>query len=382
MMDSFDNNNGGDSSIYLGILRAEDLSEQEKLNALKGAANELTRQDLLRRLECESQVSSCVDEISSQATLAVKQEDEDCFTDGIDNLLEKLYKSFGPIFNEFEIDADPKIYEMIKEEKKKSWILSVIKFIHDKLKELVKKVFSRDLSFDEKLAKEIKKLEEKLAGGELSPDEFARVLERLEALRRLKLKLQMFLVEWVITMFAEIFAVDLVATIEHKEQGATGDKKAEKTSSKEKEASKEVVEIKVDEKKPQLIAPISLFDISSGFARPIAPTKPELDLFSKPIKDLMDSLPKRVINNENNKNSQKPKVEAEKKAKQPERVAAQEKKPEAKKPRVIMRTAGCSNSTGISRRQKEINEDKKEKISSELDGVNVQGQNCEAISRN
>jgi ribosome assembly protein YihI (activator of Der GTPase) len=96
MKNFYNNNNDGDSSIYLGILQAEDLSAQEKLNALKGAADELARQDLLRRLECESQVSSCVDEVSSQATLAVEQEDEDYFTDRIDSLLKKLFEFLKP----------------------------------------------------------------------------------------------------------------------------------------------------------------------------------------------------------------------------------------------------------------------------------------------
>lgn len=331
MMDSFDNNNEGDSSIYLGILQAQDLSAEQKLRELKGAAEEIARKVALKTLELEREACGKIDETSSQATLAVEQEDEDYFTNGIDSLLKKLYEFFGPVFNEFEIDADPKIYEMMKEKKEKSWILSLIKFIQDKLKKLIKKICADNLTWNERLAKEIKELEEKLAGGGLSPDEFARVLERLEALQGLKLKLQMFLVCWLVTTFSEIFAVDLVAAIEHKEQGATKDKKAEKTLSKEeKEASKEVrenAEIKMDEKKPQLIVPIPLFNISPIFARPIVLTKLELDLFSKPIKDLLDSLPKEVINNE----VQKPKVEEKKKkVKMKELKPAQVEKPVVK----------------------------------------------------
>jgi len=77
------------------------------------------------------------------------------------------------------------------------------------------------------------------------------ILERLQALQNLKLKLQTFLVGWVIAMFAEIFAVDLAKIVE---QGAATEKEEDKKAeSKEKEVHEEI-EIKVD--KPQ---PISLF---------------------------------------------------------------------------------------------------------------------------
>lgn len=126
-----------------------------------------------------------------------------------------------------------------------------MKFLCDKLKELIKKIFARDLSFNQKLDKEIKELQEKLGSGELSEEEFARALERLTALQDLKLRLQMAVVGWIVTMFAEMFGVELAAAVE--ESTEKEDKKAEKTSL---EATKEVcenVEMKVDEReKPKV----------------------------------------------------------------------------------------------------------------------------------
>jgi len=121
---------------------------------------------------------------------------------------------------------------------------------------------------------------------------------------------------WIITMFAEMFGVELAAIVEASTEETTKaeDKKAEKTSLKE-EATKEVrkdVEIKVDEReKPKV--PVFLFDVSPGFVRPVVLSKPELDLLPKPMKELM---PKEVIKEEIREVKEtKPKVEEEKKAK-------------------------------------------------------------------
>ncbi|WP_341814784.1 hypothetical protein [Wolbachia endosymbiont (group A) of Chalcis sispes] len=266
---------------------------------------------MLRRLECERQASSCIDEISSQAELHIGEgDDEDYFTDEKGRVLGDFWNFFEPLFNLFEVDVDdPKIYQMLKEKKEKNWLLSIIKFMRDKLKELIKKIFARDLSFNQKLDKEIKELQEKLGSGELSEEEFARALERLTALQDLKLRLQMAVVGWIVTMFAEMFGVELAAAVEASTEKE--DKKAEKTSLKEE--NKEVcenVEMKVDEReKPKV--PVFLFEVSPGFVRPVVLSKPELDLLPKPI---MPSIFKEVINNENREET-KPKVEEEKKAK-------------------------------------------------------------------
>ncbi|MFV0948815.1 gas vesicle protein GvpG, partial [Wolbachia endosymbiont of Nasonia giraulti] len=161
------------------------------------------------------------------------------------------------------------------------------------------------------LDKEIKELQEKLLSGELSEEEFARVFERLQALTNLKFKLQMAVTGWIVTMFAEMFGVELAAIVE---ASTEEDKKAEKTSLKEE--NKEVygnVEIKVDEReKPKV--PVSLFEVSPGFVRPVPLSRPELDLLSNSLKGLMPPMFKEVNENLEVKEA-KPKVEEEKKAK-------------------------------------------------------------------
>ncbi|WP_341824236.1 hypothetical protein [Wolbachia endosymbiont (group A) of Udea olivalis] len=313
IMENFSDNNGNGSSIFQGKIREQDFSAEQKLNELKAAIEELTRQDLLRRLECERQASSCIDEISSQAELHIGEgDDEDYFIGEKGRVLGDFWNFFESLFTLFEVDVDdPKIYQMLKEKKEKNWLLSIIKFMRDKLKELIKKIFARDLSFNQRLDKEIKELQEKLGSGELSEEEFARALERLTALQDLKLRLQMAVVGWIVTMFAEMFGVELAAAVEASTEKE--DKKAEKTSLKEE--NKEVcenVEIKLDEReKPKV--PVFLFEISPGFVRPVPLSKPELDLLPKPMKEL---IPKEVIKEEIREVKEtKPKVEEEKKAK-------------------------------------------------------------------
>ncbi len=185
IMENFSDNNGNGSSIFQGKIREQDFSAEQKLNELKAAVEELTRQDSLRRLECERQASSCIDEISSQAELHIGEDDEDYFNGEREKVLGDFWNFFESLFNLFEVDVDPKIYQMLKEKKEKNWLLSIIKFLRDKLKELIKKIFARDLSFNQRLDKEIKELQEKLGSGELSEEEFARALERLTALQDL-----------------------------------------------------------------------------------------------------------------------------------------------------------------------------------------------------
>ncbi|WP_253303721.1 hypothetical protein [Wolbachia endosymbiont of Phyllotreta cruciferae] len=313
IMENFSDNNGNGSSIFQGKIREQDFSAEQKLNELKAAIEELTRQDLLRRLECERQASSCIDEISSQAELHIGEGDgEDYFTGEKERVLGDFWNFFESLFNLFEVDVDdPKIYQMLKEKKEKNWLLSIIKFMRDKLKELIKKIFARDLSFNQKLDKEIKELQEKLGSGELSEEEFARALERLTALQDLKLRLQMAVVGWIVTMFAEMFGVELAAAVEASTEKE--DKKAEKTSLKEE--NKEVcenVEMKVDEReKPKV--PVFLFEVSPGFVRPVPLSKPELEIVSDPLKHLLRLA---ELERKYHENSQKPeKVNEEKKTK-------------------------------------------------------------------
>ncbi len=352
IMENFSDNNENGSSIFQGKIREQDFSAEQKLNELKAAIEKLDRQDLLRRLECERQASSCIDEISSQAELHIKGDDEGYFD--CEKPLGDFWSFFEPLFNLFEVDVDdPKIYQMLKEKKEKNLIAAIMKFLRDKLKELIKKIFARDLSFDQRLDKEIKELQEKLGSSELSEEELARVLERLQALTDLKFRLQLAVTGWIITMFAEMFGVELAAIVEASTEKE--DKKAEKTSLKE-EAIKEVrgnVEMKVDEReKPKV--PVFLFEVSPGFVRPVVLSKPELEIVSDPLKHLL-----RITELERkyHENSQKPeKVDKEKEKAEPKVAVCPPKLP--KQPatgtgQVIREPYGCDSTRGRRRSYKE-----------------------------
>ncbi|MGL9725854.1 MAG: hypothetical protein ACR5KV_04160 [Wolbachia sp.] len=289
MMKYCTGDNEGSSSIFQGKILDKDFSAEQKYNKLKRLMDELARKAEFKRMELEHQASNCTYEISSQIELQISEND-DYFADDSQGVFANFFES---LFNLFEIEVDSEVYKMLKEKKEKSLLLSIMKFLYDKFKKLIRKVFKKDLSWDKRLDKEIKELQKKLFSGGLFIEEEMAILQRLEALQNLKLKLQTFLVDWVITMFAEIFAIDLIAVVE---QGTATkkkeDKKAEKTESKEKE-----VEIKVNERKePQfIILPISLFDFSFKISKPITLSQQEHSLFPKPMEKLVNSFPKFVI---------------------------------------------------------------------------------------
>lgn len=295
------NNNEEDgSSIFINLIREQDLSAEQKLNELKRFMEELARKAELKRIELERQAASCIDETLSQVEL--QKDDEDYFAGDSQGA---FANSFEFLFNLFEVNVDPKVYKMLKEEKEKNLLLSIIKFLRDKLKELVKKIFKKDLSWDKRLDKEIKELQEKLLSGGLSPEEEIAILERLQALQNLKLKLQTFLVGSVIAMFAEIFAVDLAAVVEQDVTEEKRDKKAEKTESKE---VRQEIETKVNE-----VAPVHLFNFSSQVPMPITLNKQERAILPKPIEKLVDTLPKPVISHKNSEVQKLEKMNKEKK---------------------------------------------------------------------
>jgi len=346
IMENFSDNNENGSSIFQGKIREQDFSAEQKLNELKAAIEELDRQDLLRRLECERQASSCVDETSSQAELHIKDDDEDYFNGERERELGGFWDFFESLFNLFEVNVDdPKIYQMLKEKKEKNLIAAIMKFLRGKLKELIKKIFTSnlDLSWDKRLDKGIKELQEKLGSGELSEEEFARVFERLSLLQDLKFKLQMAVTGWIITMFAEMFGVELAAIVEaSKEETAKAeDKKAEKTSLKE-EATKEVhenVEMKVDEReKPKV--PVFLFDVSPRFVRPVVLSKPELEIVSDPLKHLLRLT---ELERKSHENSQKP-----------EKVDKEKEKAEPKEPKVAGYSPAPKTTTGTGQGRKKV----------------------------
>ncbi|WP_250777780.1 DUF515 domain-containing protein [Wolbachia pipientis] len=302
-----ENGNLSDNSIFKACIREADLALQEKLQKIQGAADELARQAIIDKLKqaeveyeklklkLEQEASDGVKDILSHVELSAA-ENEDNFTNGIDGLLAKLFKFFNFMDSELGVETGPQVYNMIKkreEEEKQAWVAAVIKFLRDKFNKLIKAIFSRDLSFQQKIDKEIKELYEKLFSGGLSQEEEVAILERLEALRDLKLKLQIFVVGSIIAMFAELFSVELTASVETaKEEGK------EKASAKE---VRENLEIKVDAKeKPQLkYDVIPALDAESWLKKPITLTKQEHDLLPKPLKDILPPVPKDDMNKGN-----------------------------------------------------------------------------------
>ncbi|WP_245970062.1 hypothetical protein [Wolbachia endosymbiont of Bemisia tabaci] len=329
------NNNEEDgSSIFISRIREQDLSAEQKLNELKGFMEELARKAELKRIELERQAASCIDETLSQVELQIKN-NEDYFIDDNQGVFANFFES---LFNLFEVNVDPRVYKMLKEKKEKNLLLSIIKFLRNKLKELVNKIFKKDLdlSWDKRLDKEIKELQEKLLSGGLSPEEEIAILERLQALQNLKLKLQTFFVGFVIAMFAEIFAVDLAAVVEQDATEKKEDKKAEKTEVEGKEVRKEV-EIKVNE-----VAPVHLFNFSSKIPMPITLNKQERALLPKPIEKLVDTLPKSVISHKNSEVQKLEKMNKEKKEEKNEKpkLAVCPPAPQQKEHRRVKRQRG------------------------------------------
>ncbi len=351
------NNNEEDgSSIFINRIREQDLSAEQKLNELKGFMEELARKAELKRIELERQAASCIDETLSQVELQI-QDSEDYFTDNSQGV---FANSFESLFNLFEVNVDPKVYKMLKEKKEKNLLLSIIKFLRDKLKKLVKKIFKKglDLSWDKRLDKEIKELQEKLLSGGLSPEEEIAILKRLQALQNLKLKLQTFLVGSVIAMFAEIFAVDLAAVVEQDATEKKEDKKAEKTESKE---VCQEIETKVNE-----ITPISLFNFSSQVPMPITLNKQERAILPKPIEKLVDTLPKPVISHKNSEVQKLEKMNKEKKEAKEEKtekpkLAVCPPAPQQKEHRRVKRNNTSKDANGKKRKGEESSAKSKQK---------------------
>ncbi|WP_143689280.1 hypothetical protein [Wolbachia endosymbiont of Nilaparvata lugens] len=351
------------SSIFINRIREQDLSAEQKLNELKGFMEELARKAELKRIELERQAASCIDETLSQVELKIR-DNEDYFTDNNQGVFANFFES---LFNLFEVNVDPKVYKMLKEKKEKNLFLSIIKFLRDKLKELVKKIFKKDLSWDKRLDKEIKELQEKLLSGGLSPEEEIAILERLQALQNLKLKLQTFLVGSVIAMFAEIFAVDLAAVLEQNATEKKEDKKAEA-----KEVHQEI-ETKVNE-----VAPVHLFNFSSQVPMPITLNKQERAILPKPIEKLVDTLPKPVISDKDSEVQKLEKMNKEEKNEKP-KLAVCPPAPRQKEYRRIRRNNTLKDVCGKKHKRKEFSNDSKQKSNASMelpggltDGVRVE----------
>ncbi|MDR2978095.1 MAG: hypothetical protein LBU56_01460 [Rickettsiales bacterium] len=309
--DMTDNFSNDENALFKAQIREQDLAANQKLQEIQGAADEFARQAIINglkqaelereklRLELEQEASGRVDDILSYVELRAEG-DEGYFADN-EMVLESIWQLFKPLFDYFKVDMDSEAYRVVKEKEKEGWLAAIIRFlrdIRDALKELIKKIFSADLSWDKRLENEMKELQAKLNGGKLSEEEFARVYERLEFLQCVKLRLQICLAGCAVIILARLFSAELTASVE-----TTKEEAKEKTSTKEKEATKEVheiIEIRMDTKgRLQLVVPSYFLDFSSGAARSITLTKQELDLLPGHLQNLVRFVHKDGMNKEN-----------------------------------------------------------------------------------
>ncbi|WP_168455894.1 V-type ATP synthase subunit I domain-containing protein [Wolbachia endosymbiont of Ctenocephalides felis wCfeJ] len=354
MTDEFtnDNNNLNDSSINKAKLAAEEFEKQEKIRKLKEAAEEIKNHANKKREEIENEAYRCVESLLSDVDLNFRrshssrafdsefypeeeeEEDQGYFTDSVVDFLMKLFKFFNFMDSEIGFDADSQAYVMAMEEKKQNLIAAIMKLIRDKAIELIRKILAKDLSFKERVEKEIKELWEKIKSGDLSEEEEAAILERLQTLENLKLRLQMFAVGWVIVMLSELLSVELKASVEIE---VDEDKKEEKIPSKEKETTKEAygkveAKIEVTEKEmPKIIVPASILDRSSGVARPISLTPAERDLLPDFLRKGLPPIFKDDMKIENREAPKQSEVKQENKQAEPKPAEQpKEKKPEVR----------------------------------------------------
>lgn len=193
------NNSDGDSSIFHAKVREEDLAAQQKINEAKRLIEELKRQAKAKekiyeqvKSNTENKLNGLLDEIE----VDLKDEQSD---DYLAKALEDLYELFGSFFNAFDINFGPNFYYELREKKNRALLLSIIKSMIDKFKKLIKKLFTQDLTWDKRLDKEIAELEEALDSGELDEEQTLKNLKRLDLLKRMKLRIQLYAIGLVFT---------------------------------------------------------------------------------------------------------------------------------------------------------------------------------------
>lgn len=374
MTDNFSND---ENALFKAQIREQDLAANQKLQEIQGAADELARQAIINKLrqaeiereklqlELEQEASGGVNDILSYVELRA-EESEDYFADN-EMVLESIWQLFKPLFGYFKVDADFGAYRVIKEKEEKENLLARI---ISAFKKLIKAIFSRDskLSWHEGIDKKIEELYERLLGGGLSGEERAAILQEIDNLQQAKFHIQIFLVGCAIIVSARLLSAELTASVETtKEEGK------EKTSAKEKEAAKEVheiIEIKVNaEGRYQIVVPSYLLDFSSGVARPITLTKPELDLLPKPLTNLVQRVQEYVTSKEN---SGVPKQEVKEKQGQENKKATQPAQKPVAAPKAPEKVPGVNGIT-FGSRDKGKSAGRSRNVSGSVNSVNGKG---------
>ena len=208
----------GDSSIFQARVKSEDLAAHQKINEAKQFIEELERQSKAKeaiyervKRDAEKKFDSLLDDIILDLELKSEQSD-----DNLAEVMKELYELFGPFFNLSDMDLDPNLYYELREKKNRALILEMIRAMIDKFKKLLRKLFTQDLTWDKRLDKEIAQLEEELNSGELSEEDTIRNLERLEILKKMKLRLQLFAIGLVFTAIFSVLGFEFKAEASQK----------------------------------------------------------------------------------------------------------------------------------------------------------------------
>lgn len=286
----FSNNNGdGDSSIFHAKIREEDLAAQQKINEAKRLIEELKRQAKAKekiyeqvKSDTENKLNGLLDEIE----VDLKDEQSD---DYLTKALEDLYELFGSFFRAFDINLGTNFYYELREKKNRALLLSMIKSMIDKFKKLIRKLFTQDLTWDKRLEEEIAKLEKELDSGELDEEQTQKNLERLDVLKRMKLRIQLYAIGLIFTAVFSTLGFEFKIEVSE-EITKEAHEKVEKldAGTKQEEGPAEAKEAKIKENKEfrqnidNLIKPLKpLADLQKLVApkkEPEVPVKPSLDL--------------------------------------------------------------------------------------------------------
>ncbi|QKX01677.1 hypothetical protein GOY13_01845 [Wolbachia endosymbiont of Cruorifilaria tuberocauda] len=315
MVNDFFSDNLSDSPIYLRKIVTENLSSESKLNQLKSTADKIEKYIAAKRIELQNLASSCVDDLLSKKLTLSKgpsveasdpdihlSEEDDYLITYIGILLKKLFRFFNFINSELVVNTDLQIYSIVKRREGKNYVAMVIKFIHDKLKRLIKEVFSRELSSNEKLEKAIKELQKKIGNGELSLEEFTKILGRLELLQSLKLKIQTLLISWLTFSVAESLSVGVTFLTKAAEEDRGGRKTLLREEVDKEAYENEKIKVGIGEKFQLVYGIIPVPNTGIWLKEPIFLTKEERKLLLESLKTT------KFYIHKGNVNKNKPKI--------------------------------------------------------------------------
>lgn len=287
MVEYFDNNNDdtSNSSIFHAKIRKEDLASGEKIDEIRRAGDELIRNAILQKQsygQINKQIDSKFDGLLDRIESSVEESNADD-SEGVLQKISELIKNFFDVLG--VCGEEPNLKILLKKEKDKNWLASIIKALCNKLRKLLSKVFKKDLNWGEALEKETKELQKQLDSGDLSQDEMVKVLERLELLQTMKLKFQMAFASFLLTNFFTFLGGELAAAMAQ-EISTEENKKTESQEPEVKQAKEGAEgEVQVTEANKKDVESLSTLlraardrDLKvNAEKKPIIPLKPDLD---------------------------------------------------------------------------------------------------------